>query len=301
MLRQAVVVISVDVELGWGFRDKKSFKNFFSSNGIEERKNFKKFLRLLNYYNINATFGIVGHLLIEKCSFKNCLCKTYRKHPLLYAPEFLQWILSAPQEHEIASHSFSHIIFDNSSKKSVLLDFLLWNELAKSQKLRLKSFIFPRNRINYLNILQQFNFICYRGVKNKNDNHKISHLLKEFEGPEPSFPSFHQKLVNIPSMSCPTMTSRLLPNRSHLSRTLKLIPWQIIRSIYLQGVRSAVKKAVSQKAVLHLWTHESNLNDEQLILINDILRLLCKMRNKGYVKIMTMGQLGEILRNEYLK
>ena len=97
------------------------------------------------------------------------------------------------------------------------------------------------------------------------------------------------------------MTSRLLPNRSHLSRTLKLIPWQIIRSIYLQGVRSAVKKAASQKAVLHLWTHESNLNDEQLILINDILRLLCKMRNKGYVKIMTMGQLGEILRNEYLK
>jgi len=308
MFARGILVISMDVELGWGFRDRNNIYNFLSQNGDFERHNFNEFLRLLKHYNINVTFAIVGHLIVEQCFHDSCRfdkwfadwpCKSNKHHPLWYAPDLVESILSMPQKHEIASHSFSHIIFNNSKvdKNIIRTDFTLWKALAKKKGITLKSFVFPRNREAHLKFLREFGIKCFRGTIHCKQLPRLPGMaiVNEFLGPTPSEVTLTKEgLVVIPSTSYPNLTSILLPQGKHVrSKYSRIVPAEVAQAIHFYGIKRAIIKTIKTRKVLHLWTHESNLNEKQLPLIDRILRFVNIMRDKGILDIMTMGSLSE--------
>lgn len=142
----------------------------------------------------------------------------------------------------------------------------------------MRSFVFPRNQIARLELLSKFGIQCFRGVLHRKWLAKIRgvSIFNELLGPIPSKLRLSSEgLVDIPSARYPNLTSSLLP-------------LGIEGIIHLTGIKRAQVKTLRNKQILHLWTHESNLNDQQLRYVEYIFRLANGFRNRGLLNIMTM-------------
>jgi hypothetical protein len=78
-LDRGVFMVSVDLELAWGFNyellvgSKIAYK-YLKIIKERSRRNVKKLLELSEEYRIPFTWGIVGHLFLPSCSRgENCL------------------------------------------------------------------------------------------------------------------------------------------------------------------------------------------------------------------------------------
>ena len=110
---------------------------------------------------------------------------------------------------EIASHSFTHIIFDDktTTKEKALNEFINGFNILERQNIQPISFVFPRNRINYLKELKNAGFKSYRGVepswyRNLTGNlKKACHIFDQALSitPPVATPSYRDGLLNIPT------------------------------------------------------------------------------------------------------
>jgi len=193
---KSCLVISLDLELAWGWRFAKcGFPNplgYALDRANQERRNFKNLLILFDKYNIPVTWAVVGHLFLERCVkvnmrahpnllrppyFKNeYWCYTsgdwfdidpgsnYLDAPAWYAPDLVHEIIGTRVKHEIACHSFSHIDFTDNICPTEVADSELCECLKVAHKwgLELKSFVFPGNFVGNLRSLKHHGFIAYR-------------------------------------------------------------------------------------------------------------------------------------------
>jgi len=186
-VRKGKLIISLDFELYWGMRDKKSLEEY-KDNLLGARKAIPLLLNLFKKYNIHTTWAVVGFLLFEtrdnllnnlpsiKTNYENEKLKPYghiknigyneKEDPFHFAPSIIKLIRSYPDQ-EIGTHTLSHYycLEKGQNIHTFREDLKVSINIARKYGIIFESLVFPRNQINneYLKICKEMGIKALRG------------------------------------------------------------------------------------------------------------------------------------------
>src|SRR5450759_3564830 len=177
-MESPVFVISIDTELLWGvayYPEHPAFK-LMLANPLKTRDAIYDLLSLFERHCVPATWAVVGHLFLDACDghhddlfAEEQSWQSYdpgsdiRSDPLYYGRDLIEAIMGNKVEHEIGYHSFSHVRFSACTEAVAEAEIVGGINLAKEFGIRLRSFVFPGNDVNHLNLLKKYNFATFRG------------------------------------------------------------------------------------------------------------------------------------------
>jgi peptidoglycan/xylan/chitin deacetylase (PgdA/CDA1 family) len=305
-------VLSLDAELAWGSFDKRLTPELVRAAQWENREGIPKLLNMLCRHGISATWAFVGHATLDHCSgheemepvsyasysgdwFQYDPASDESRHPEWYAHSSFLKVLSAPYPQEIAFHSFSHVDFANpgTPRRRAAQEFEACRKIAREFGIRGDVFIFPRNRVGFLNELREAGFRTFRppDLTRYRGRHaglnKMSNVLADLLGvtPLPVVPYLDHELVAIPgSMMLRPMDGwrRLIPAGSRRTR-----------------MRKGLERCMLEGRIFHLWLHPIQLYCQQEAmfgLLEECFAQVSLLRERGNLKVATMGETAE----EYL-
>jgi len=304
-------VISIDTELAWGCFDRPDREARWR---LEERSRaaVAGLLALFERYDISATWALVGHLFLRECRategrahpelprpdyawfegdwLRFDPCSTATEAPLWYAPDLIERLLAARPHQEIASHSFSHLLFGDPGcpREAAAADLHACVAAAAAWGVTLRSFVFPRNRVGHAGLLAANGFACYRGRDPvwfgalPRPVRRAAHYLDDLLGlPPPTVrPRQEGLLSNLPG-------SMMLQG---LDGPRGLIP---LASRVRKGV-VGLRRAAARGEVFHLWFHPINFavrRNDLLGALERILQEAARLREAGRLRVLTMGDL----------
>ncbi|WP_324760525.1 polysaccharide deacetylase family protein [Haloarcula sp. GH36] len=166
-------VISIDAELAWGFHDLSEFPTDRIETG---RDGWSWLLDCLNEHSIPATWAVVGHLMLDDCDgvhadlpsidgwFDHERDRWSDRSDLRFSPDLVDDVVQSETDHEIASHTFSHVLFDDPrvTERIARSELDAAVEAANRFGIDYETLIFPRNAVGYRELLDEFGFTCYR-------------------------------------------------------------------------------------------------------------------------------------------
>jgi peptidoglycan/xylan/chitin deacetylase (PgdA/CDA1 family) len=302
------VVVSIDAELSWGYHDLDAPPDRLS----DAQEGWDGAIGLLDEYEVPATWAIVGHLISDG---DDC---GHRNHPLgsswfpcsadggragdWCAPELVAAVLAAEQEHEIASHTFSHVVMNGDEVTREVAAAEMDASLAAAERfgLELESVVFPRNRVAHRAVLAERGFRCYRGVRPRRYRRNAAmRPLAKLAGWAGS--------GNVPPIFTPTVDEYGLvdvPASLYLfsfegaaRRVAGLFGYRPIVSIAKRGIDAAV----DADGVFHLWFHPHNLlQPDGVERLNAILDYLNRRREETDLRVRTMAQVARDVREEQI-
>ena len=303
--------ISIDLELAWGQPDIPYRDEELEAVG-REREIVRRLCMLFERYSIRATWAVVGHLLMREPAVRDA---KGRAHPALprpmvrnevrdwffqlpagmdanwYAMDLIEAVRAAAPQQEIGSHSFSHLLYDEQTTlhDAVANDLAKARELHRREGLPFDSFVFPRNQVGYRQQLADAGLKAYRGHTPRwQDDFRPAALRRMFNlltfvlgiPPGTVVPTRDRAtgLVNVPD-------SMLLMSRNGLRRLIR-------RGNLVRMAGAGLDCAAKSGRTFHLWFHPSNFShhtEEQLGVLEDILRHAVLLRDKGQLELLTMG------------
>lgn len=166
------VVISIDAELAWGYHDLDETPERVGM----ARDGWQAALDRLDDHGVPATWAIVGHLFLDRCDGRHA------DHPLdaawfsctagdgpdddWRAPDLVETVRDRDVGHELASHTFSHVLMNDerTTRAVAAAEFERCQAAADRLDLALDSLVFPRNRVGHRDGLADRGFRCYRGT-----------------------------------------------------------------------------------------------------------------------------------------
>ncbi len=291
-----VFIISLDLELYWGVRDKKQIEEY-KDNLLGVREVVPRLLELFNKYNIHATWACVGFLFFEtldelinglpaiKPKYDRNILSPYahinnigvceKDDPFHYAPSLIKMIANESYQ-EIATHTFSHYyclepgqnddMFENDLSRAI--------EVAKKYNLTINSLVFPRNQINesYLSICRKLGIKAYRG--------NPPSWLYKIKGNPPLIRGLRlldaYVIVSQPNYYSLDMVDKNIPFNISASRFLR--PYsrilKFLEPLKLHRIISELTNAARKGQIYHLWWHPHNFGvniDQNIELLRKIL------------------------------
>lgn len=319
------MVISMDVELSWGRFDKVSLGPL-NAQSMEERPRIRRLLNLLDRYQIPVTWAITGHLMLDGCSrgenshphedivprpayswfpsdwYAMDPCTPASQSPCWYAPDVVEWIKNAQTPHEIGSHSFGHIPYGDPETTAATAgaDLRAAIKAAEKKGVVLKSFVFPRNLVGHLSILQRGGICAFRGSESVLDRgndrgiiQRTCHFLDQLLGLTPTavYPSEALPgLWNIPG-------NHFFMGRDGIRRFVPMAS-RILKA------RRGIDRAVKNGGLYHLWMHPCNLildSNAMFAGLETVLSYAHQQRSRGLLQILTMGDYARWLQSEGLQ
>lgn len=188
MLESGVFTVSLDFELFWGVRDKRSIAEYRENlSGV--RVAISELLKLFNEYGIHATWATVGFLFFKDANqlkqnlpqlqpqyldqnlspYKYIDNNTEMQAQYHFAPDIIDTI-RRNQGQEIGTHTLCHYycLAEGQSVANFSDDLSGAVQIANKKGIALQSLVFPRNECNqeYLPTLRQFGVLSYRGNAN---------------------------------------------------------------------------------------------------------------------------------------
>lgn len=323
-------VLSLDFELFWGVRDKRTISNYGENiKGVHQV--IPRLLELFHSYNIGATFSTVGFLFFENkadlLSHIPSQLPTYdhlNYSPYLgyfdriennaqediyhFAPQLIQLIQKYPK-HEIGSHTFSHYycLEKGQTKEQFQADMRMAIEVAQKYNIALTSLVFPRNQFNneYLKICADLGIICYRGneqswlyqAKNAGQENSIRRALRLLDS--------YLNISGHHGYSDEYMSSQY-PINIPASRFLRPYSKRLnfLESMRLNRIKSGMTHAAKNNLTYHLWWHPHNFGkhqNENFLFLEKILEHFEVLRNKYNFQSITMSALASQLLNNNSK
>lgn len=317
-LERGVFTISIDTELAWGCFDRADRDERWR---LEERSRevIRRLLELFERYSISATWAVVGHLFLSSC--EHCEGRPHPevarpqhdwlsgdwfqydpgtcvdRDPLWYAPDVIEQLRQALPEQEIASHSFSHLLFADRgcTREAAVADLRECVRAAKSSNVSLRSFVYPRNRIAYLDLLQASGFACYRGADPQwygcwpRIAKRLAHYADDLLAlPPPTvLPQREGPLWNIPG-------SVMLQGMDGIRK------WIPARCRTIRGL-AGLRRAAARRQLFHLWFHPINFAvdmEAMLACLEPVLKRASELRDRGALEVLTMGELAARLSGQ---
>lgn len=247
-MNKGIFCISIDHEFLWGRKDLNY--NAFVPKVKSERKIIAKILKLFKKYDIPATWAVVGKILEKGDS-------------LWHGPNSVREI-KKDKNQEIASHSYSHKIFTEIGQKVAREEI---------EKLKAKSFVFPRNKIAYIDLLKKYGFKCFRG-RDKT--------------------SFELLIPRIP----PVYKPKLINGVVEIPGSMYLVSGRGFRKFIPKGLRFikakwGIDSAIGKNKVFHLWFHPIDFVDDSKKIFSNfeqILAYAAKKRKQKVLEIKTMNE-----------
>lgn len=270
-----LLTISIEVELGWGVHDLPG-QDHLSTDGSAERTYLRKLLRKSESCEVPISFDIVGHLLLDRCTgihegpyqpgwFDSDPGTDSDMNPLFYAPETAEWILDSSVDHELCTHTFSHLLCRRTS------DELLERELGHVQALHemidgpVQSFVPPRHSPPNNDVLRRNGIRTVRQAKTVHSP-TIAHRFGELTvGPHPQWePQVVDGVLETYGTSYPSLTARSLPSgqRTQSHPVFGLFPIAVRKRLHLEYLVRSTQRAIESGTPLHLWCHLFDLSNE---------------------------------------
>ncbi|MDD4899235.1 MAG: hypothetical protein PHT31_00960 [Candidatus Omnitrophica bacterium] len=316
MKTKGIFTISIDLELAWGVCDKVISPGAYKAIS-SERQIIKDILDLFSKFDIRATWAVVGHLLLSKCKrgdplihpeiprpiANNLKNDWFFQHPVKdadpfwYGQDIIKAIKDARPRQEIASHSFSHMIFDErtANPAAALADLTKAKELHLSLGLPFEIFVFPRNKVGFKNLLSQTGVSGYRGKNPRWYDMIPAPLLKRminllyfvFSVPPEAVAAQKDEfgMVNIPD-------SMLFSGRDGIRR---VIPG----SALVKMGKAGLDKAAETGKIFHLWFHPSNFTcktKQQFSALEKILNYAVLLKQNGRLEVLTLNDISNQIK-----
>lgn len=278
-------ILSLDTEIAWGTDapDLPRYAHCFDNY----RPIVRRLIDLLDAYEIPATWAVVGHLLLPEGDSR--AKKSVNPPGWYHAPDVIAWIRAAKTHHEIGSHTFSHVYtYDPEITREVWeAELRECANIHREHGLKIRSLVYPRNQVKYLDSLPKFGIIAYRGREQNwyqglpKHLHRPVHLLDRTMGIQP--PTYdlktlkvNEQLVNLPS--------------SQFLMAYDGIRGRIPTASRVRQARLGIEQAVTRGELYHLWFHPFNLGTSEAMFaaLEQILRLAAEQREKGGLEVMTM-------------
>jgi peptidoglycan/xylan/chitin deacetylase (PgdA/CDA1 family) len=293
------VVLSLDAELGWGFHDLPSPPAPRYENA---RAGWQQLVSLFEEFDVRATWAVVGHLFLEECDGEHPghpappdwfarERTSWRSRPdLRFGDGLIEALFESAIDHDIGSHTFSHVVFGDRNTDRTLADAEVTAaiEAAEGYDSSPTSFVYPRNRVGHRDVLADHGFTCYRGrapIRPTDDLPGGRPLGKLIEATVDTPPLVTPRrdefgLVNVPA-------SMYLFGFEGTARSVAEFVWAdpVVRRA-TRGIDAAARKG----GICHLWLHPNNLvapRDRRRM--RAIVSHLAKRRDQGAVAIETMA------------
>lgn len=321
-------VISLDFELMWGVRDKRTI-NDYGQNIINVHKVIPQTLEIFKKYNIKGTFSTVGflffktreellaHLPVIKPNYEDRSLSPYeggyienigidyQEDEYHFAPLLIDEIKKYPEQ-EIGTHTFSHYycLEKGQTLESFREDIKKAVEIGKEQNIEITSLIFPRNQFNdkYLQVCSDLGIICYRGNEH-------SWLYQAKSGDEEN--SFRRAMrlmdtyINISGHNCYSddYIGKTTPVNIPSSRFLRPYSPKLgfLENLRLKRIKDSMTYAAKNNLTYHLWWHPHNFGanlEENFSFLEKILSHYQELNKKYKFQSYTMSDLAKKIQNE---
>ncbi len=256
-LENGALVISVDVDVGnsvlgrvnKGENDRNvhdSLSEYYI--GLIEEQNTPLLINLFETFEIPATFALRGQLL----NFSNSIIKI---------------LLNSSIKFDIASHGYYHREFAKMQRSEAEEELKMISIGMKKFNLTPRSFIFPRNSVFHLDLLEKYSYICYRGL---GGFYRDGNYVKKVNGLYDVHPSLY-----------------------------------IDRNINIRYLKKIVDIIINKRTLLHIWFHPKDLGYEKNTIENSIagifspfLKYARKKNKEGSLNCETMISIVNKLRNQ---
>lgn len=314
-------IMSLDFELFWGVRDKRTIENY-GKNILGVYPVTSKMLDLFEKYEVGATYATVGLLFADNSSeIENFLPKKKPGYTdqILSPYSDLENIKQEEEQHhfcldlinqiaknpknEIASHTFSHYycLEEGQNLEEFQDDLHSAIKVAEKHNWEMKSLVFPRNQFNaqYLNSIKEQGFTSYRG-----NEESWFYSASSGDGETKMKRAFRllDTYINISGHN--TYNSSFLkkefPYNLASSRFLrpyspKLKPLEGLR---LKRIKKSMTHAAKNKELFHLWWHPHNFGvnqEENLQFLEEILKHYQNLHKQYGFENVTMKKMSETL------
>lgn len=303
----ATLVLSVEVELGWGTHDVDDFTHL-SEEGSSERKYLKKFLEIADHYSVPITFNIVGELFDQHQS--DIDTSVYPEgwfdfetdeDGLFFGPELVDLIDATAVDHEVCTHTYSHILFEEMSREIAEIELTQVQRIhADRYGAETVSLVPPRHQDPDKSLLRNHGFETVRIARPRQSSSKIGRFWELLVGlPFAHSPRVMHGIVETYVSRYPSLTVPTLPQgESQPPQVFKPIPEKIREQLYQYGIERALDEASKTDQVVHLWCHVYNLSTPQQISHLDCLFEIVSSRDD--VQVLTMKELNDVIRSPEL-
>ncbi|HEY9670764.1 MAG TPA: polysaccharide deacetylase family protein [Waterburya sp.] len=323
---KGILVISLDFELYWGVRDKRTLESY-KDNLLGARAAIPLLLQLFKDYGIQATWAVVGllfystrnelvaHLPTKKPSYVDANLSPYphlgaigtdeQSDPFHYAASLIKAIASVPGQ-EIGTHTFSHYYCREPGQQAdeFAEDIKAAIQAANRYGLKMNSLVFPRNQVNreYLPICQQMGIQTYRGNETS--------WIYRVEEPKTGL-SLQRALrlldayINYSGHNCYSLQDvyRSFPFNIPSSRFLRPYSQKLkyLEPLRLHRIVSELTYAAKQGLIYHLWWHPHNFGmkqKENFLFLEKIFNHYLKLKKDYGMESLSMGGLARQLYGE---
>jgi peptidoglycan/xylan/chitin deacetylase (PgdA/CDA1 family) len=283
----------------------------------------RRLLNLCDRNSIPITFDIVGHLLLETCDgnhegpyannwFRYDPGTNTDTDPLFYAPDLIRMIQAADVDHEIATHTFSHVLCGETSP------LVVERELEQVVELHERfgidpptSFVPPVHSPPPYGVLREFGIKTVRcpvelpAVENSvEQNGNLVDRIRSI--PKRTYPGqiltrkppvYQPEIINGIVESYTTwhapLSAPFLPNgQESVHPIFRSIPARIRQNRHRRYLQRSLTEAIEQESYAHLWTHIFNISNEvQWPVIESFLESLDDVRRSNDLRSLTMDQL----------
>lgn len=319
-------VLSLDFELYWGIRDKKSIAEY-GKNILGVRQALPRMLDAFDRFQTHATFATVGLLFASKKeemvqhsptikpSYNDPNLSPYNGHFDLvkeseevdnyhFASRLIDEI-QARGHHEIGTHTFSHYycLENGQTVEDFQRDIAAAVSIARLKNVELKSLVFPRNQFNeeYLQVCLDFGITSYRG------NEKAWFFKAEGTGDETLLKKLCRmadNYINLSGHNCATESEIALKKPFNIPSSRFLRPFspslKVLEGLRLKRIRDGMSHAARTGTVYHLWWHPHNFGthqDENFAFLESVLTHYQKLKKQYQFTSITMADLATQLEN----
>lgn len=304
------VTISIEIELGWGQHDKGG-SDICSPERTQEERYLERLLDVSERFSLPLTFDIVGHLLLSACDgehdgphengwFAADPGGDADSEPLFYWPTVIDRIKAVCVQHEIATHTFSHVLCDGIEDRTLEWELDRCAVLHQGEGLGTPtSFVPPRHRPPSYQVLRRSGIEAIRVPGATLRPSKAMRSIRRarewiLERGHPVFePTRRNGLVELYTTPHPSLTAVHLPNGQLSTRPqFKWIPASIRLRKHRSYLSGAIDAAAETGLNAHLWSHLYNLsNESQWRCVKPFLERLGEAQRTGDIDVLTMADL----------
>lgn len=308
-LPRGVLTVSIDLELAWGFCDQLLDERRLAAIR-RERQVVPRLIELFARHGLRATWAIVAHLLVAHGrrdarglphpDFPRPVRRGEKKDhffqlpsgerdPAWWGADLIAQIRAARPRHEIGSHSFCHLLYEEgaTAPPAVEADLDAARRLHDEAGLPFDAFVYPRNVVGFRPLLERAGVKVYRDVTPRwyaalrpLALRRAARLATYFLG-----------------MAPPTVRPRRRGGLVALGDSMLLLGrdgprrWVPARRL-IEMARAGMTRAAERREVFHLWFHPSNLvarREEQLATLEAILSRGRALVDAGRLDNRVMG------------
>ncbi len=281
--KSGIFCISLDFELYWGIRDKKTIEEY-GENVLGAWKVVPKLLELFKRNSIHATWAIVGAMMCE--NYEDLVHKSpeilpeYSEEVLSPYKEFYSEISAVPSDYlfgkqlvdlvqktpfqELGTHTFSHYycLENGQTRESFLSDLQAAIAISKENDFTPNSLIFPRHQLNsnYIKEIPNYGIEIYRGTEkiwynSSSPGNEEGVLKRAIRFADYYFPMFSQHIQDLKEVK----NNNLYQIRA--SRWLRPYSkkWEKLDFLKMKRIKSQMTSAAKQGKIFQLWFHPHDI------------------------------------------